>query len=659
MILLMVGCSGGLFTVGPAEVEADKEGVLTLLVDGEPTFQLSGLARLQVTEEVEASLGMWQFDRVEETVSWFSDFRRSSSDEGGATFFYRDAEGNEATVTAQPESEGITRFDLSVEGDHQGLRIQVPCTDDSSFLGFGEQYDAVEHSGEAFTLFVSEQGIGRDGSAWQFTGDEHTTYFPMPYYLDARGFGVLIDTDARVEASVCEGDTATFDVMGDASIQVFHGPTPKDVIEQLGQVVGRPAPPPDWAYGTWMCMQGGEQRVSEQVDLLETAGIPATVLWVQDWTGRRQNPGGGYGVQYRWEPDTDELYPNIAAFFAGLNADGYHIVGYVNPFVDPALQHWDDLEEGGMLPLHPQTGEVYTFFGPRGDMTTADLTNPATQAYIVERLEAAVDLGLEGWMADFAEWLPVDALLYEGDPAEVHNTYPELWQSLSREVLGTDGLYFARSGWTGTQGVAQVHWVGDQEADFSETDGLPTVVPAMLSLGLSGQPFVSHDIAGFSGGPSSKELYLRWTELGAFTPFMRTHDGNERDENHRWDTDAETTLHFARMARVHEALGPELQVLAAEAAQTSVPIVRHLLLEYPEDPEVILLSDQYLLGPDLLVAPVLHQGMTSREVYFPDDTWFNVWTGESFEGGWHTVDAPLGSPPVFSRGHDRTDLRAL
>ena len=479
----------------------------------------------------------------------------------------------------------------------------------------------------------------------------------MPWYLDKRGFGVLLDTDRRVEASVCVDDDARFEVIGASALQwrVLHGPDPKDVLEQLGGHVGRPIAPPDWAYGVWMCMQGGQDLVSEQVEAMEAAGIQASVLWVQDWTGRRANPGGGYGVPvlpdlYRWEPDTEELYPEIEDFFAGLQDRGYRIVGYVNPFVDPALQHWDDLEQGGMMPLHPETGETYTFFGPRGEMTTVDLTNPDAQAYILERLEVAVALGLDGWMTDFAEWLPHDAVLYEGDAAEVHNTYPELWQSLSREALGGDGLYFARSGWTG----------GDQEADFPTTDGLPTVVPAMLSLGLSGQPFVSHDIAGFSGGPSTKELYLRWTELGAFTPYMRTHDGNERDENHRWDTDEETTAHFARFVRVHDALAPELMALAAESEQTSVPIVRQLGLEYPDDAEAWMIADQYLLGPDLMVAPVLHEGMEARDVYLPEGTWFNVWTGASLDGpGWHSVEAPLGSPPVFSRGQDRSDLRAL
>ncbi len=206
-----------------------------------------------------------------------------------------------------------------------------------------------------------------------------------------------------------------------------------------------------------------------------------------------------------------------------------------------------------------------------------------------------------------------------------------------------------------------IHWVGDQEATWSETDGLPTVVPAMINLGLAGVPYVTHDIAGFSGGPSTKELYLRWTELGAFTPVMRTHEGNRRDVNHDWNGDAETLAHFRRFARVHEALRDELIALASEAQESSAPLVRHLMLEFPEDRATWSISDQYLLGPDLLVAPVVAEGATRRSVYLPAGaTWFHVWTGDAYEGGQTVeIDAPIGSPPVFARDADRADLRAI
>ncbi len=153
---------------------------------------------------------------------------------------------------------------------------------------------------------------------------------------------------------------------------------------------------------------------------------------------------------------------------------------------------------------------------------------------------------------------------------------------------------------------------------------------------------------------------MRWTELGAFTPIMRTHDGNMKETNWSWDKDAETIDHFKRFTKIHAALAPDFMALATEASQSGAPILRHLMLEYPDDLEARKVSDQFLIGDKLLVAPVLEQGSTSRSVYLPQGTWFNVWTGQSQSGGKRVmVDAPMGKPPVFSRDTDRPDLRAL
>lgn len=683
LLALCLACSGssspgggalsGEYDLGDGvSVSIAQDGSLTLLRDGEATWATAPGEPFRgraFEEDVSANLGMWLFERTSESDTAYGTLADVRETTAGVEVDYASTTGAIATLSLAREG-GATALTLALPANHDAVVLPIACDEEGTFHGWGEQTHRTDQKGHAFRLFVSEQGIGRTGTLWSFTGDETTTYFPMPWYLDARGFGVLFDTDYRTNVDLCltDPDVATVEVTSGEPLTwlVMDGPEPLDVLGQLGDVVGRPKAPPDWAYGTWICMQGGETSVRDQVDFLEDNDIPATVLWVQDWAGRRQNAGGGYGVQWRWVPDEGELYPDISGFFEELHGRGYKVVGYANSFIDPILDHWDDMEDQGLLPLDPETGDTYSFLGPRTDqITVADFTNPATQEYAKAYLKAAVtDIGLDGWMADFAEWLPIDAQLHSGEDARaVHNRYPEMWQRITREVMDEvrpdgDWLMFARSGWTGVHDVAMIHWAGDQEADWEETDGLPTVVPSMLTLSLSGQPFVTHDIAGFSGGPSTPELYWRWTELGAFSPYMRTHDGNERDENWRYDKDEDTVAHFRAMARVHEALAPELQALAATAAQTSAPLVRALFLDYPNDPETWPLSDQYLLGPDLLVAPITVEGATSREAYFPEGDWFNVWTSEPVSGpGWHTVDGPIGQPPVFSRGADRADLR--
>ncbi len=537
-------------------------------------------------------------------------------------------------VVAPGATAETTRLSLTMQGvaDLGSLALPVRCDPDGTFHGFGEQYDATDQRGHAFPLFVTEQGIGRTPGEVEprvfVTGTQHTTYFPMPYYLDARGFGVLLHTPRRVEVDLCASDpeVAWLEVVGREPLEatVFDGPTPLDVIRQLGDEVGRPTPLPAWAYELWIASQGGREAVLGEVDALEAAGIPARVLWVQDWTGIRRN-------------------------------------------IDPKLpDHFADIARAELL-IRRADGTTYVHFAPSIEVSHPDLTNPAARDYVKNAFRTMVrDYGMHGFMADFGEWLPLDAHFADGsNPLALHNVYPILWHSLWREAmdkLRPDGDFavFARSGFTGVHAVSQIHWVGDQECNFGPYDGLPTVVPAMLNLGLAGIPFVTHDIAGFSGGPSTKELFRHWTELSAFTPIMRTHEGGNKLENWSWEKGAETTAHFRRFARIHQALIPEIRRLADEAARTSAPIVRHLMLVFPDDPQSRSVSDQFLLGDALLVAPVVEQGAVTRRVYLPPGRWYDVWSGTPYESGTTVeVAAPIGRPPMFSRDADRADLRAI
>jgi alpha-glucosidase len=364
---------------------------------------------------------------------------------------------------------------------------------------------------------------------------------------------------------------------------------------------------------------------------------------------------------------------------SGLHEDGYKFLTYVNPFiVDPDsvqeedarfAKRFDPMDEMGLLVKDP-TGETYSDpYAANFPQRNAhpDFSRTETADFIREALAQIVETyGVDGWMADFGEYIPFDSVHFDGSNAdERRNTFPVDWHRVNREALDQsrpDGnwVMLARSGFTGVQGVAQIHWVGDQQTDWGELDGLPTVTPALLNLGLAGQPFVSLDIAGFSvgAGPSTKELYMRWTELGAFAPVMRTHQGADKENNWNWNKDEDTITHFRKFTYVHCALMNDFMTLAAEAEESGAPLLRHLMLVFPDDRETWDISDQFLIGDSLLVAPVTEEGATSRSVYFPAGTWYDVWTGEAVQGGERlTVNAPIGSPPVYSRDEDREDLR--
>ncbi|UJR84803.1 TIM-barrel domain-containing protein [Sandaracinus amylolyticus] len=619
-------------------------------------------------------VGFFRFVRVGEERTEARRFTGSEQREDGTIVLHWEGDaGVDVTLEiAVHESDVATRLRwtaTTTDARASALALPFACDDDASFAGFGAQYDDTNQRGDAFPLWVQEQGIGRSGIG-PISGDAHSTYFPMPWWIDWRGFGVLVDTPARTLVDLCQRDARVAWVevedLAPLDVLVLHGPRPRDVIRQLGDEIGRAVRPPDWAFSPWIGVQGGPDAVLAEVAALEAAEVPFSAVWVQDWVGGEWLTERIFDLNYRWVADT-ERYPDLPGLVRTLRDDhGVRFLAYANPFVRMDLEHFAPMAGDDLL-IRDETGAPYVFPFVLSRGTMPDFTRPEAYAYVEEHLRAMVETqGFDGWMSDFGEWLPTDAVLHDGSDARlVHNLYPAMWHRASREVMDTvrpdgDWVLFTRSGWTRDHAQQQIVWIGDQEADWEPTDGLPTVVPALINLGLSGVPFVTHDVAGYSGGPSTKELYMRWTELAAFGPILRTHEGLMPAANWSWDRDDETIAHFRRFARVHEALGPEIRALADEAATSSLPIIRHLALEFEGDVASRDVHDEYMLGPELLVAPVLEEGATSRSVYLPPGQWFHVWSGEAHEGGRTIeIDAPLGVPPVFSLGRDRADLRAI
>ena len=306
------------------------------------------------------------------------------------------------------------------------------------------------------------------------------------------------------------------------------------------------------------------------------------------------------------------------------------------------------------------------------DAAVVDLSNPGARAWIKGVIKGALigEAGASGWMADFGEGLMFDSRLYDGgDPIVWHNRYPVEWAKMSREAIeeagrGDDITFFDRSGFTRSPGIATLFWLGDQMQTWDEYDGIKTAVVGLLSGGVSGFSLVHSDTGGYVAVKVSvdgrqipviartPELLMRWMELNAFTAVFRTHEGLDPAISAQFDTDAATLAHTVRFARVYKGLAAYRKGLVAEAAATGAPVVRHLFLHYPADPNVKGLRYQFLLGPDLMVAPVLHRGAEAVDVYFPEgDDWADLWTGAAAgrPGEWARLPAPLGRPAVFLR----------
>lgn len=599
-------------------------------------------------------------------------------------------------LTVRPVSE--TEVALRVELSDKNLNriwLKYASNKDERFYGFGEQFSHDEFKGKAPFLFTEEQGIGRGDQPITFGanlvagagGNEYTTYAPVPHYITSENRSIFFDNSGYSRFDLSDDDAVTVEFW-DTNLQdglraaVWLGNTPRQLVEAYTKRTGRFATLPDWAYGTWLGVQGGTEKVTAVVDQARAAGNPVTALWIQDWCGRRVT---NFGDQLKWRWYADEtLYPDFRNFVKAMGKKNVRVLGYVNSFLadkDPKKAGDDftnsqlaEARAKGYLVKNEQ-GEDYLIQTVGFPAYLIDLTNPAAVRWIKDVIRKnMIDAGLSGWMADFGEWLPYDARLHSGISAKVyHNQYAVDWARINREAIkeaGKEGeiVFFTRAGYAYSNAHSTLFWEGDQMVSFGKHDGLPSAVLGLTSSGISGYALNHSDIGGYTtiSNPlknyyRSKELLIRWAELAAFTPVFRTHEGNRPLKN--WQvyqytdkqgvssqSDKDTVEKFARLGRLHYALRDYFKALVAEAASKGLPVVRHSFLVEPGDKELAAHAYQFFLGDDLLVAPVIRPGQESLEVYLPAGEWLHTWSGKTYKGKESVqIAAPLGQPAAFIR----------
>lgn len=548
------------------------------------------------------------------------------------------------------------------------------CTPDDHFSGFGAQTWGVDALGETIPIWMSEEGIGKDLTTddptgiWFVVGRRHSAYMPVPEFLARRGYVAAADTAHRSTFALCseQSDVARMELELPVTVNLFYGPDPHDALSRVTAHYGRPRVPPAFAFAPWNDAIFGSANVRRVADKLRVVGAPSSVIWTEDWRGGYWNdsctiPGAGmpcYTLDEEWDVDRT-LYPDFEQVAVDLHDAGFKWLVYFNSFVENDSAAWPETAPNGYL-IEQADGGPYTFMDAKyKPASMVDLTNPAAMTWAVGKMSAAIALGADGWMGDFGEWLPTDATLAGGTGIDEHAGYSLLWQTAQRQALdqaiATDGvqrLSFVRSGSLGTAALADVFWAGDQRTDFEVDDGLPTVVPIGVGVGLSGVSTFGSDVAGYQSATnptSTKELFFRWTELGAWSPVMRTHHGTEPDLEWSWESDDDSTAHWVRYAQLHMALAPMMRGLAQAAHDTGVSIWRPLAVEFPSDAMSWPVADEVMVGPGLLVAPVQVSGETSRSVYLPPGTWFPWSGGASLQGGTTvTAQAPVTEIPVYA-----------
>jgi sulfoquinovosidase len=565
---------------------------------------------------------------------------------------------------------GLTLSAIDRSFDRLWLRFHAEPGE--TVWGGGEQMSYLALNGRRFPMWTSEPGVGRDKStaltqamdeAGMAGGDYWTTNYPQPTFLTSRWLAAHLDASCYSALDFTDPARHTVEVWaGEARFELFAAEGPIPLVGMLASRFGKQPPLPEWiTAGAIVGLKSGASSF-DRLERFIDAGAAVSGVWCEDWAGIRET---SFGRRLFWDWQigrrSEARFPDLRRRIAELKARGIRFLGYANPYLSIDGELFAEAQAGGHFCLKRESDEPYLVDFGEFDCGVVDFTRAETRAWFAERVlgREMLDNGMAGWMADFGEYLPTDLRLADGsDPMEAHNRWPVLWAQVNAMALESRGqtgeaVFFMRAGFSGVQAHCPLLWAGDQCVDFTRHDGIGTVVTAALSAGLVGNAYSHSDCGGYTsllGNVRSEELLMRWCELAAFAPVMRSHEGNRPDDNLQYDSTPELIACFAGWSRVHAALGPYVRALCEEAAASALPLQRPLFLHYPDDPGLFAVQDQYLYGADLMVAPVIEQGAQAREVIIPGTApWRHVWTGADLAPGTHTVAAPIGQPPVFYR----------
>lgn len=505
---------------------------------------------------------------------------------------------------------------------------------DEHLYGFGERFGAIDKRGQAIHLWHANPA----GKTWPLS------YKNVPFYLSTLGYGHFTNSSRPItyhcgDLSHVHQSVHVHDSFLDTYL--FVGPDLRDVLDRYTMLTGRPHVPPTWSFGLWMSrMSYREQSEIEGIaSRLRDERIPIDVIHVDtDWFATE------------WVNDLEfspERFPDPRGMLERLREKGMRLTLWQIPYISVHSRFFEVFERNGWFARQADGSPrlIDGFFGPAG---VIDFTNPDAARWYVDKLEPLFDMGVAAIKTDFGEGAPVDALYHAGDGLDVHNLYPlEYNKAVFDKTLAYTGepIIWGRSAYAGSQRYS-VYWGGDPAARWQD---LGQLLSGGLGLGLCGFPYWSQDIGGFAGTPSP-ELYIRWAEFGMFMTHPRAHGPIAREP---WVFGDEAVDVFRYYAALRYQLLPYVVSESWQLAPQGQPLMRPMLLDNQDDPSTWHISDQFMFGRELLVAPVVQEDATNRRVYLPRGNWIH-WDHRSggahatYRGpGWVTVDAPLDDLPMF------------
>jgi len=568
---------------------------------------------------------------------------------------------------------------IDAEGHAYKIRVQTRMADDELWYGTGERFSATEYRGCEVDMYVYNQ----------YKDQGFKTYMPVPFAMSSRGYGVYADTTmvSRFRFGSILHDR--FELEADLhpnrpalSLYWFVG-SPKDIVQAYASVTGKPKLPPKWAFGPWMSSNNWDSQAEtyRQVQLTETHGIPATVLVLEQWSDEATFYIFNDALYTPKEGDEALLYddyefpqwgrwPDPKRMVQDLHQRGIRVLLWQIPvikFMEGVTHAQKDADERTALErgyiVRRKDGEPYRiphFEWFKGSLVP-DFSNPEARRWWFNRRRYLLeDIGVDGFKTDGGECLYGSELVVNdgrsGD--ELRNAYPNDYIGAYHEFVaahrGNDGITFSRAGYAGAQRYP-LHWAGDERSTF---DAFRGSVKAGLNSGLSGIPFWGWDLGGFHGDIPTAELYIRSAQMALFCPVMQYHaetKGEFNQDRTPWNIaertgTPDTIARYKRLADLRMNLLPYIYDQAIKTSATGIPLMRAMLLEFPDDRRVRTMHSQYMFGDALLVAPVTEEHATTKDVYFPEGRWTPLFGGADVVGPrMATVRAGLDDIPVYAR----------
>ena len=562
----------------------------------------------------------WGFSETEDEYKWSSAAGAIALRKTNFKVVLYGPDGKELTATRHYSDNSWTQIMVLpfqfIRRSSDNIRSINPVFDIHPYeriVGCGESSTALNKVGQKVNLFVTDpQSPEAD---WM--------YKPIPFFFSNRGYGIFMHTSAPVTCdfgATHDGSAKLF--MEDETMDYFFFfGNPKEILDAYTDVTGKAAMPPTWSFGTWMSRITylSQDEVMDVAANLRKNRIPSDVIHIDT---------GWFATDWECDYEFDKVrFPNAPQMIKDLKNDGFHISLWQLPYFTPHNRYYQEIIDKNLFVKNGK-GSL-----PNED-AILDFSNPETVKWYQEKLAGLLKLGVGAIKVDFGEGAPVNAYYASGKSGLYeHNLYPLRYNKAVAEVTKrTTGeqIMWARSAWAGSQRYP-LHWGGDAA---NTNVGMAATLRCGLSFGLSGFAFWSHDMGGFVKS-TPEELYRRWLPFGFLTSHTRAHGAPPTEP---WLYNESFTDAFRESAELKYKLMPYILEQAENCTKTGLPMVRALLIEYPEDPAVWQIDDQYLFGSDILVAPLMDENHT-RNVYLPEGKWVDYQTKKVYNGGWNTIEA--------------------